>query len=262
MAHIVVEFGGSRDQLRVVEWAIALGQRRKSRLTLLNVLGPDVDEPEADPSLARLVERREAIEAALAAAGHDGLDIVVRVGDAIDDLIRFGEEHDADLLVVGRRSIVEPDYHDGVARLLHRNTIPVVVVVDRAPIPPPDTALTCVVGIDGTEANTAAVERIAELVEMFGADAVPVQCVDPGDERTVDEGTRRVAALLGSGRDLRIIAGSPAEAMASFARDSDAAIIAVGTRGPGALHDHIGRQLGEHLLDLSDRAILIVPSRR
>jgi nucleotide-binding universal stress UspA family protein len=180
-----------------------------------------------------------------------------------EELRRLAEDEAVELIVVASRR------HGALASMLGNTSAdlarsapcPVVVV----PAGVPDTvrcagAIVCAVADEPEDTNV--VRTAAELAQRVGTVLVLVHAGEPGD-----------ASILDPWRDLaqetapdlvveqHVAAGGPAEALASYAADRDASLIAVGTRGRGALVSAVLGSVSAELVRIADRPMLVVPSR-
>ncbi len=133
------------------------------------------------------------------------------------------------------------------------------------------------VAIDGSEHSDKAVATAGRLAAATSADVVVIHQrsdiatdhgpASPSSERTDDAQTlvdSAVAALTTAGtgsvqgRVVRGLRGEEAQAILDVARDEDADIIVVGHRGLGRLAGLLVGSVTDKLVQLSDRAVLVV----
>ncbi|HVL31294.1 MAG TPA: universal stress protein [Solirubrobacteraceae bacterium] len=220
------------------EHAVAAGRR-----TVVDVVAPLA----ADPSRRRALERAEAR---------------VEFGAPAARLAAIADELAAELIVVGARgrgragSLVLGSVSQSLAAEPSR---PVLVVPPEASLElagsaPGGTRPSIVCGVDGSDAATRTARVAARLASALGLRLVLVHVEEGGERRPpgtiefdtlLDAATRpRVrmlqrsadaAAREGADVQLCLAAGSPAAALEDVAVREAGALIAVGTRGHGAL---------------------------
>ncbi|MGB5756860.1 MAG: universal stress protein, partial [Acidimicrobiales bacterium] len=204
-------------------------------------------------------------------AGLDGVEIAVVQGEAVDELIRFGDKVDADLLVVGHHDTMAPGgfgQHGPAEGLLRSSRMPFVVVDERSPLPDPDRDPVLVVGVDGSKANAESVEAIARIASDLRATCVPVLSVNTGASTTRDrygshllheDDAAAITALLPGDAELRTINESPVQGLIDEADDVGALLIAIGTKGHWTLGDLFAGQITRHVIEHAHRAVLVAP---
>jgi nucleotide-binding universal stress UspA family protein len=135
---------------------------------------------------------------------------------------------------------------------------------------------TVVLGFDGSECASAALESAIDLARRYDDELVIVFGVEPpvrsvGDEFTEHEkalheiGERVTGAALkrardqGVSADVALVPLRPAAAILEVAEQRDAHLIVIGTHGESPLRGAILGSTPHKLLHLSDRPVLVVP---
>jgi nucleotide-binding universal stress UspA family protein len=133
-----------------------------------------------------------------------------------------------------------------------------------------------IVGYDGSDCAKAALAAAAEvaaaygdkLIAAFGYDVNPLGGNVPEWARALREvaterleEARRIVAESAHAIELEavIVERSPAEGLAELARQRDARVIVVGTRGESPFHAALVGSTPHKLLQLADRPVLVVP---
>jgi nucleotide-binding universal stress UspA family protein len=267
MRAIVVGYGIHESSVRALGWAAALVQRTGAKLVVASVLRPSHHAAEPDEH----DERRRSIQVLLDRVGQPDAEVVLTTGDVGEGLQRTCRDQRAELIVVGHRDSVLPwglGEHGAAEHLLRHGSNPFVVVSDEAPLPRSEGRLVVTVGIDGSPANTEAVETIAAIVADLDARAHPVYAADTGASTSADapgaillhqQAVEELAARLPGGPALEIVNDEPVAGLRRAAGNADADLIAVGTHGHSTLADRLTGQLAHHLIHHADRAVLVVP---
>jgi nucleotide-binding universal stress UspA family protein len=133
-----------------------------------------------------------------------------------------------------------------------------------------------VVGYDGSDCAKAALSTATEVAAAYGDKLIAVFAyeVNPlgGNVSEYVRALREVAtgrlqeaqaiiARSGTGVELEavIVERAPAEGLAELAKQRDARVIVVGTRGEGPFHAALLGSTPHKLLQLADRPVLVVP---
>ncbi|MFV0259767.1 MAG: universal stress protein [Acidimicrobiales bacterium] len=269
---IIVGYGAHPHSALALGWAAALAKRVNAHVTVASVYAPGYAEMSTDDYQRHLAQREQEVTDILQRVGHADVDAVTFDGEGASDLLNYAEEHGADLIVVGHHDAHGPGGfgENGASEtLLRHSSIPFVAVGhDGTYRLPSDDPVTIVVGIDGSLANEAAVDWIAGLAAELGAATVPVLSVNTGastsrghhgthllDEKAAAE----VAARLPGRPSLENINEAPVTGLLDAAKEHDAAMIAIGTRGHFSLDDLFSGQITRHVIHRSDRPVLVVP---
>jgi len=130
-----------------------------------------------------------------------------------------------------------------------------------------------IVGYDGSDCAKAALATAAEVAAAYGdkliiAFGYEVNVLG-GNVSEYSRALREVAtARLNEGLALAgnkteheavIVERAPAEGLAALAKERDARVIVVGTRGEGPFHAALLGSTPHKLLQLADRPVLVVP---
>jgi nucleotide-binding universal stress UspA family protein len=133
-----------------------------------------------------------------------------------------------------------------------------------------------IVGYDGSDCAKSALATAAEvaaaygdkLIATFGYDVNPLGGNVPEFSRALREvATQRLQEaqqiVMASAPDVEleavIVERAPAEGLAELARERDARVIVVGTRGEGPFRAALIGSTPHKLLQLADRPVLVVP---
>ena len=135
---------------------------------------------------------------------------------------------------------------------------------------------TLVVGYDGSECASAALDTALSIASRGGDEVVITFGYEPGNygeehdahrEEVRKFGERTTAAALERAReagveaDLALIPERPVDALVAVAAERDARVIVVGTRGEGPFKAAIVGSVPHKLLQVADRPVLVVPVR-
>ena len=266
---------------RALRRAAMLARGAGARLVLAHAV--DSDRP---PALVES-ERRAASDLlgdlALTLRTSDGVaaEAQVVLGDPFEGILEASAAEGADLVVVGahRRQILR-DIFVGttVERIIRRSRCP-VLMVNAMPARPYRQGL---IATDLSAGAAAALEA-ARRLELVPAEATTVlhfyddAIIGAGrtfaaakrfEARAAEERPRAQAALArflgehgaGAGRTiLRPLEGPMAQAICDAAREIDADLIAVGTRGQGGLTKVLTGSVTLDLLRIAERDVLAVP---
>jgi nucleotide-binding universal stress UspA family protein len=167
---------------------------------------------------------------------------VLAVGDPHAEILRAIAEHDAQLLVIGssaRKPLERMVQGTFSAELAVTAPCPAVVVTDRAS---PDGAGPLIAGYDGSEHSLRAARHGAALAAALGRELVLMHVAEEDEPRVeasaelareLHEAAQRCKA--GAGRRVDVVIdvqrGDPVEELVRAAREREAALLVVGSRG-------------------------------
>jgi len=209
----------------------------------------------------------------------------LREGRPADEIAALAEELATDLVVVGSREagwvkrLVTGSVSEG---LVHGASCPVLIVRGGEGAWPPARF---VVGEDGSAPAQRASELAAEIARLFGAEVVLVRAYEnppepvggwsAQDRRELDEDLHRrredlveraepLAALTQRRAGTRLIEMKAAPAMSLVAgkRDEGRTLLAVGSRGLGALDRALSGSVSTNVLRAAHGPVLVVPSEK
>jgi nucleotide-binding universal stress UspA family protein len=150
---------------------------------------------------------------------------------------------------------------------MHHCDKPVIVVGPG----PEVTTGPILVGVDGSDANRPAVAVAEDLASQLGVGAIGLFCTDPMADTFPhppgwtypheDEVRQELSPSLGSGAELVIEHGHPAELIVRTASGRGAQLIVVGIRGRGGFHGlRVGR-VPVQVIEHSPVPVVVVPHR-
>jgi nucleotide-binding universal stress UspA family protein len=267
---VVVGYDGSEHSTVAVDWAAAEAVSRGVPLTLVAAttiplegmrFGGTVLTPDAIDSLIDRLHEATTLQADQVRAAHPGLDVQVKVALGSATSVLMESSDSADLVVVGSRGM------GGFRGLLVGSvgvqvatnaTCPAVVIRDA----PAESALTIVVGVDGSELSLAALDFAFAMADRrgwgvravhawevptyevlavpTGPPAIDLDEFEAGEQRAFAESLAGLRERYPSVPvEERIIRGQAAREI--LEASADAAMIALGTRGRG---EFLGAVLG------------------
>jgi nucleotide-binding universal stress UspA family protein len=289
---------GSRRALRV---AADLAERLDSRLLLVNVRPPPADVPPSMASELDIVRERavaggrrlleelgaEFLEESRARRLLELVAGRVEFGDPASRLARVADEVRATLIVVGSRgrgrtsSLLLGSVSQTVASVPSR---PVLVVPPEAATethrrgPRSGRPRSIVCGVDGSDHAANAVRIAARLASALDVRLVLAHVEPDGEEAPpalinldaqLRAGTRSPLRILQRAMDAvgdteiegTLVRGDPAASLRELARSESAEMIAVGTRGHGALKALVLGSVSRALAATGPCPVLIVNAR-
>ncbi len=285
-ARIVVGVDGSAISQEALRWALALRDALDAEVVAVHALGlldrwhdPDASARSWRKAMAKLVECTWCSPLGRAPGAHR---VEVQDGHPVDVLLAAAERERAVLLVVGTRGVgANPALALGSTslRILQEAHLPVLVVPERRPGPPPTEAVQLrhlLVGVDGSDASLAALDVAADVAEALGGTLsvlqvftyVPPFPLDAGGEGPGDavEGSElleaSVQAIRGRGVGVQVIvrSGDPAETLLAVAHDVVADLVVVGTRGQAGPRELLPGSVARTVADRARRPTLVVPA--
>jgi nucleotide-binding universal stress UspA family protein len=244
---ILLATDGSENTTQATRAAIDIASGRGSRIHLVHVW-LDVHTPHAHTFVNRELRRqgREVLDQEVRRIEEQGGSVTwshLREGRIFEEVIKLGNEREADLLVVGSRG------HRGVRRMLvgshsedivHHARRPVMVVRRGEDVWPPARI---VAGDDFSEDARKAAELAANLGNHFGARMLLLHAV-PRSSRAphkavaaeLEDRADELEDILQQRPQTRIVAGDSAEVLLEAAQEGEGpGLVAVGSRGLGLL---------------------------
>ena len=268
------------------------GDRARLALVVLNVQsrpatlwpGPKLDAGAVDAALLRQgAQQLEAASALLAASGFEP-DKAVRLGIPADAIAEEAARRGACCIVMGTRG---QGLLDGFAigsvalRVAHRSPVPTLLVQPDTRLPADlGRSLRVLVPLDGSAHATRAVSQLLGWASWLGEMQVDLAHVRPARgvwdalfpaERELleqwgsaeaERATRDARALLHIARlehRLHEVAGEPAEQIARLAGTLGTELVALGTRGLGAVHHGLVGSVALKVAQASTVPVLLVP---
>jgi nucleotide-binding universal stress UspA family protein len=198
-------------------------------------------------------------------ADADRVDVEAGRGPAAAVLLTAAARPGTNMLVVGARGL------GGFAGLLLGSVSqecvehsPCPVVVLRGEPDPSDGPI--VIGLDGSEGATRALDWAIDLAEATGAHIVAVHAPILGANNAMMDAARQAleqwSAPIGARtvpHEMRIEPGDARTALEQVADDTDASLLVVGTRGLGAVRGLLLGSVAGYVARYSERPIAIVP---
>jgi nucleotide-binding universal stress UspA family protein len=245
---ILLATNGSEDAARPNEVALDIARRSDAELHLVHVWH-DVHTPHQHAFVRRglqqqgreiLDEERKRIEEMGGRVSRSHL----REGRTIDEVVKVGDELEADLLVVGSRGhgglrrMLLGSHSDGIVHCTHR---PVLVVRCGEKCWPPARI---VVGDDFSEDAWTGAKLTGHLAKLVGAQMLLLhanpntgqisgETVRQAEEKLEDRASE-LEGILQERPRTRVVAGNPAEALVKAAQEDEGpTLAAVGRRGLG-----------------------------
>lgn len=274
MGEIIIGIDGSDGSRAALRWAARTAAARGAGLravaawqypaSAVTPAGParlpgpeEMDERSCDGARAVIREELEA--------DADRVEVEAGRGPAASVLLDVAARADADMLVVGARG------RGGFAGLLLGSVSqecvehsPCPVVVLRGEPDPADGPI--VVGLDGSEGATRALDWAIDLAEATGATIVAVHAPMLGANNAMMDAARealeRWCAPIGAravSREMRIEQGDARTVLEQVADEAGASLLVVGTRGLGAVRGLLLGSVAGYIARYSERPIAVVP---
>jgi nucleotide-binding universal stress UspA family protein len=242
---ILLATDGSENTTQATQAAVDILRRRGSEIHLIHVWH-DVHTPHAHAFVKSELRRqgREILDKEVKRIEEQGGTVTrshLREGRTFEEVLKLGDELEADLLVVGSRG------HRGLRRMLvgshsedivHHAHRPVLVVRRGEDVWPPARI---VVGDDFSEDARKAAELAANLGKLLDArmlvlHAVPrlPQASGEAVNAKLEDRTGELEDILQQRPQTRIVAGDSAEVLIEAAQEGEGpTLVAVGSRGLG-----------------------------
>ena len=242
---ILLATDGSEDAAQATTAAVDIAERSGSELHLIHVWH-DVHTARAHAFVKRELRRqgRETLDEQVQRIGEMGGTVTrshLREGRTFEEVIKLGDELEADLLLVGSRG------YRGLRRMLmgsqsedivHHADRPVLLVRRGENIWPPTRI---VAGDDFSEDAKKAAELAANLGKLFGArmlllhaDPHLSQVSGEAVEGKLEDRTGALKDILEEQPQTRVVAGDPPEVLIEAAQEGEGpTLVVVGSRGLG-----------------------------
>lgn len=182
-AHILVPLDGSPLAQSALPYALALASATDAAVTLLSVVPPaqpindyyiPYDAAEEAEGLARAGDALDALARSLR-SHRLRITTAVTVGDAADQIIRYGQDNGVDAIVMashGRGRAFHWAFGSVVRKVITGATVPTLVVhVKDATVHPetPASIHSILVPLDGSELAEAVIPLVADVARSCGA---------------------------------------------------------------------------------------------
>lgn len=264
---------GSDEAAQAARFAAGLSVRAGAPLTLLHAAPqPWVPAHAAD----QYDQLRE--QAAFDRAGFLGtvlapvqvdhaasVDRVVEFGEPVEVLRSVAVQLGATHLVVGARgqgAVEEVLVASTSGALMREAPCPVLVVPSGSPAWADEASdETIVCGVDGSDESLAAARRAGELAELLEARLVLATVADGAGDGLEAAGEDVRAAAPGVRIELERLSGRAPDELLALARARDARLVAVGSRGRGALAAAVLGSVSARLVQEADRPVMVVSRR-
>ncbi len=116
-----------------------------------------------------------------------------------------------------------------------------------------------VCGVDGSDVSLAALHDSAELAERLGGSVVLAHVADAASDRLSDDVVQQArAAVSRVPVKVESVRGRPADELLALARRERAALLAVGSRGRGAITTLVLGSVCNELAQKADLPIMVV----
>jgi len=242
---ILLATDGSENTAQATQAAVNIAKRRGSQIQLIHVWH-DVHTPHAHAFVKSELRQqgREILDKEVKRIEEQGGTVTrshLREGRTVEEVIKLGDELEADLLLVGSRG------HRGLRRMLvgsnsenivHHAHRPVLVVRRGEDVWPPAWI---VAGDDFSEDARKAANLAANLGNLFGARMLLLHAVarlqEPfGEafEAKLEDRAGELEDILQQRPQTRIVAGDSAEVLIEAAQEEEGpTLVAVSSRGLG-----------------------------
>jgi nucleotide-binding universal stress UspA family protein len=280
---ILLAGDGSEDAGAAASAAADLARMCRAELHVVHVWQPALVPLPGEAGESAAEERAQAVVERMLdlARAHGATDVIghLRSGRSADQILAAADDVDADLIVVGSRGLgaVQRAVVGSVSEaVVHHSTRPVLVLRAVAGAWPPPRV---VIGDDASADSRRAGDLGARIGRTFGTGAVVIRALSTlprmlegeaeSDARTVDDAldvaesslasrALELEPVLGQRPRVRVAIDDPAAALVSEASETpEPALIAVGTRGLGALQRWRFGSVSTDVLRSAPGAVLI-----
>lgn len=272
MAQLLVGYGPHHRVADTLRWSAGFAEACDLDLVIVHSI-ERVDEAVEDGFWNRMQEKRLSdIERLARDVTTRPFAVQVLDGEPHDALTRRSNASDVAFVVVGRHQDGGMGGFGGVGTALHlirhgRNPTIILHEPDRPASGP------ILVGVDGSDANKAAVEVAEDLAARLDVGIDALFCPDPlADTFPHPAGgwvyphEREVRAELAPGLaphvELIIQPGHPTEMLAKVAMERSSQMIVVGTRGRGGFGGLLAGRVATQLVDHAPVPLVVVPHGR
>lgn len=268
VSRLLVPTDGSEPAIAALEHAASIAVATGATAHVLHVSETsDEDDPVAEQIVAEGVSWVEDADAT--ALGES------RSGSPSEETLEYAAEIDADLIVLGthaRRGIERLVLGSVTEATVRRAERPVLVVSARS-----DTDLAypyqrIVVGVDGSDHSTTALQRAVELASPSGTvhllsvvDVTPINVEEPirtqfeAAAKSIVSDVEDVARAAGAKTvETEVTTGAPADEICSYAADVDADLVAIGTHGRRGVDRLLLGSVAERVLRTAPMPVLTV----
>jgi nucleotide-binding universal stress UspA family protein len=224
---ILVGTDGSETAVRAEDAARRIASAFEAELTIAHAL----EKPEKGPD--------PAVERAAEVARAEGLEVITAVpkGRPAEALVELADRRSADMVVVGNVGMTGARRFLGSvpASVSHMAPCDVLIVRTVSPYGPARGAYRrAVVATDGSPTADRAARKGVTFARGMGAEITLVYVGHEVTGRNVLEDTAR--QLGGDGLDLLVVGGEPVRGILGAARDVEAELVVVGSRGLTGSH--------------------------
>jgi nucleotide-binding universal stress UspA family protein len=273
MSEIIVGVDGSDGARAALRWAARTAEARGAGLRAIAAWqypssavspGGPARLPVAEEMDERTCDDLRAVLRQELDAGADRVEVEAGRGPAASVLLAAAARPETDMLVVGARGL------GGFAGLLlgsvsqecvEHSPCPVVVLRGE-----PEPSGPIVIGLDGSEGATRALEWVVDLAEATGAKIVAVHAPVLGANNAMMDAAREELeqwcapiVLRAVPHEMRIEPGDARTVLEHVAEATGAALLVVGTRGLGPVRGLLLGSVAGYVARYCERPVAIVP---
>jgi nucleotide-binding universal stress UspA family protein len=275
---ILIAVDGSDCADRAASYGFELAEEYGASVDVLHVL-----ETESGPDARDVSERANALleETAALADSTVAIETHLESGRPAPTVSDFARDHDADLIVMGRRGRTGLGARllgSTTERVLRRTQVPVLTVAEDDEKIPSDIA-NVLVTTDGSAEAERAAPVAGNVASEFGATLHVLTIVDVQGEAGLfdaggvsreyierleargQEAVDRLAESIDADVDLEtaLERGTPHEAIGSFAAEHDVDLLVIGSEGQSSLPEQRLGSVTTRVLRTVDVPVLVVP---
>lgn len=268
---ILVGFDGSAPSRLALEWARALATLDHASVVLATVQAPppierydmgygwwqtmqDTGERERAEAQAALAEAARTVERAGVPAEQ-----VVVTGGVTRELVSLAERHRADLVALGShsRGALGRVFLGSTADSVRHRVEASVLVARNAPTP-----REILVPVDGSASSRRAAAVALRLARAWNAHATLLHVIEPPVARAelppLEELTAEMRLRDDAHLGHKLTFGYPTDEILREARETDAGLIVMGSRGLGALRGHAMGSVSNRVAHDAEATVLLV----